>query len=88
MRKLAGYHEHRAVSFCFSEDLKMPASISITKVEFLNECHDLAALIDHTERLLCSGRQIPPLAAALHVHSSGLQAAKSNNGDKRPCQNM
>lgn len=42
----------------------MPASTSITKVEFLTECRDLTALIDNTERLLHSGRQITPLAAA------------------------
>lgn len=42
----------------------MPDSINPAEVEFLNECHDLTALIDHTERLLHSGRQITPLAAA------------------------
>lgn len=42
----------------------MPASINPADVAFLKECQDLMALIDHTERLPHSGRQITPLAAA------------------------
>lgn len=64
VRKLPGYLVHRAVSILSVEDTQMPGSISITEVKLLNECHDLMALIDHTERLLHSGRQITPLAAA------------------------
>ena len=64
VRKLPGYHEHRVVSFCPTEDLKMPGSTNPADVAFLKECQDLMALVDLTERLLHSGRRITPLAAA------------------------